>query len=304
MKITCPKCDTSYNIGANSVGPEGRSVRCSRCSEEWYIDSEGHSIAPPPDEPELADAEEDEQAASRASDDEWSAAFAEETEDKPAAPRNDDDWKDEIGLNDNDGDDFAAPKPRAGNAAVIESEPSGFGDPDDEEVDEETLRERARRRAAYESKFLMTPEVRAVIGLVLFLTSIVMMMGFILMREPIVRAAPNMAGLYELVGLEVNLRGLEFHDLRTYQEYENGGVVLIVEGRIENTREQSTHVPAVKLALRTSDAQEIYTWKIEPRVRRLPAGQNLRFSTRVASPPDVAADVFVSFVDRNVQTKL
>ena len=291
MKITCPKCETSYNIGATSVGAEGRSVRCSRCAEEWYIDTDGHTIAAPPDD----DANETADDAG-ADDVDWGAAFSEEAD--GVAASGEDDWKAEIGLAENE--DAADDKPRA----LIDSEPAGFNGGELEgESDAATAalpgRDRSRNRSAYDARFVMSPEMRAMVGLALFLSSVVLSVGVILMREPIVRTAPNMAGLYRLVGLEVNLRGLEFHDLRTFQEYENGGVVLIVEGRIDNMRRRSTHVPAVQLSLRSSDAQEIYTWKIEPRVRRLPAGQNLRFSTRVASPPDIAADVHVRFVDRN-----
>ncbi|AXS38751.1 zinc-ribbon domain-containing protein [Breoghania sp. L-A4] len=300
MKITCPSCDTSYNIGAASVGAEGRSVRCSRCSEEWYIDAEGRAIAAPADDVDAAADKDD-------GDDnaDWAAAFDEATTDGASAAKaaSDDDWKSEIGLED-DGPVRASGMDRAmGNGArreMIDARPKGFGENDLEEGAEPASgRDKNRKRSAYDSRFVMSPEMRAMTGLVLFLSSVVLCVGVILLREPIVRTAPNMAGLYSLVGMDVNLRGLEFHDLRTYQEYENGGVVLIVEGNIENIRKRSTHVPAVKLSLRSSDAQEIYTWKIEPRVRRLPAGQNMRFSTRVASPPEIASDVEVSFIDRN-----
>ncbi len=305
MKITCPSCDTSYNIGAASVGAEGRSVRCSRCSEEWYIDQEGRAIDPPSDEP--AD-----DADAAADDGDWEAPAEDAPEAKAEAePRGEDDWKSEIGL---EGDDEPVARTRAsgmdramGNGPrrdMIDANPKGF-DKDDLGDGAVPGRDKSRKRSAYENRFVVSAEMRAMIGLVLFLASVVLCVGVILMREPIVRAAPNMAGLYSLVGMDVNLRGLEFHDLRTFQEYENGGVVLIVEGNIENIRKRSTHVPALKLSLRSSDAQEIYTWKIEPRVRRLPAGQNLRFSTRVASPPDIASDVEITFIDRNTsQTNL
>lgn len=292
MKITCPNCDTSYDIGLTSVGPEGRSVRCSRCSEEWYIDSEGNAIPAP-----LEDAPDE--------DDEWAAAFDSE-EDEDPAPSNEDEWKAEIGLADDEGSSEDALAGKSGSetdddSPVIDSAPAGFDEDaiDSETDEEETLRRRAKKRSAYDSKMRVTPEVRALLGLSLFLSSIVLCVAVVLMREPIVRAAPSMASLYRIVGLDVNLRGLEFRDLRTFQEFENGGVVLIVEGMIENVQRRSTHVPAVQLALRSSDAQEIYTWTIEPRVRRLPAGQNLRFSTRVASPPKISADVHVNFIDRN-----
>ncbi len=291
MKITCPSCDTSYNIGATSVGPEGRSVRCSRCSEEWYIDSDGNSIAAPDEDTPKED--------TPSNEDEWAAAFESSENDDiddDAPVKSENAWKAEIGL---EGDDDSAP---GLNFPLFGGETPASKSDDQDELPfgvKERPRKRKRKNTPYNTRFNISPEMRAALGLGLFLFSVVLSVGVILMREPIVRAAPNMAGLYSVVGLNVNLRGLEFNDLRTFQEYEKGGVVLIVEGRITNTRERSTHVPALFLALRSSDAQEVYTWTVEPRVRRIPAGQYLRFSTRVASPPEIATDVHVSFIDRN-----
>lgn len=304
MKITCPNCETSYNIGSNSVGAEGRSVRCSRCSEEWYIDSDGKNVAAPSEDPtEDTSADEDQWAA--AFDDADSAPSASASDEPEAGPdeiaaAGEDDWKADLGL---DGDDA----PKIGGAfnqdadfPLIDVEPETFSKSDPlPELGAKKNKNKRRKRSTYDPGINISPEVRAMLGLGLFLLSIVLSVGVVLMREPIVRAAPSMAGLYSSVGMDVNLRGLEFHDLRTFQEYENGGVVLIVEGIITNTRRRSTHVPALQLALRSSDAQDLYTWTVEPRVRRLPAGQNLRFSTRVTSPPEIATDVHVNFVDRN-----
>ncbi|KAH2824480.1 hypothetical protein KXV85_000749, partial [Aspergillus fumigatus] len=35
MHIVCPHCTTSYAIKLSSLGPNGRTVRCSRCKETW-----------------------------------------------------------------------------------------------------------------------------------------------------------------------------------------------------------------------------------------------------------------------------
>ncbi|NRG16868.1 DUF3426 domain-containing protein [Rhizobiales bacterium] len=124
-------------------------------------------------------------------------------------------------------------------------------------------------------------------------------------RAEIVARVPDLASLYQLAGLEVNLRGLAFRDLRTFRELEDGSVVLVIEGTIENPTRKPTYVPAVRLALRSEDAQEIYAWIVEPRVRQLEAGKTTRFRTRLSTPPDLAADIQVRFTDRkNRQAKL
>ena len=35
MYISCPKCDTKFIVNQNDIGPEGRRVKCSRCSHIW-----------------------------------------------------------------------------------------------------------------------------------------------------------------------------------------------------------------------------------------------------------------------------
>ena len=37
MVITCPECGTSYRTDAASIGPNGRTVRCARCRETWFV---------------------------------------------------------------------------------------------------------------------------------------------------------------------------------------------------------------------------------------------------------------------------
>lgn len=38
MIISCPQCDTSYNIPDDSVSQKGRKVRCSACAFRWVVE--------------------------------------------------------------------------------------------------------------------------------------------------------------------------------------------------------------------------------------------------------------------------
>ena len=330
MKIVCPNCSTTYEVGATNIAPGGRDVRCSRCGTTWRIDSEtiedesedeqvlgaddawddegaDEEAAAFPDEDGEADGfdtvddrgEDDEEdpnaafAAAMQEDDEagddgdeeldsdpnWAFEGAEEEQSLVAREGDGEDWEEEIGLND------------AGEDEELDR-------PQDVESAAERRRKGRKRGGRGEPRYPVSPQMRAAMGLTLFASSIILSIAMITLREPIVRAAPNLADLYAYVGLDVNLRGLEFRDLRTFREYEKGAPVLIVEGTVENVRPTSAHVPAIRLALRSGDSQEIYAWTVEPRQLRLRAGQTLRFSTRLASPPDVAADVLLRFTDR------
>ena len=35
--ITCPECETRYKTDADSIGPNGRTVRCARCKATWFV---------------------------------------------------------------------------------------------------------------------------------------------------------------------------------------------------------------------------------------------------------------------------
>lgn len=118
------------------------------------------------------------------------------------------------------------------------------------------------------------------------------------LREPVVRAVPQTAALFELIGLDVNLVGLDFQELAWERKIENGTPVLIISGRIVNVSDAGAYVPAVRLSLLTGDKDELFSWVTEPETRTLEAGTAVDFAARLASPPDEATNVMVRFTPR------
>src|SRR5262249_55488988 len=62
----------------------------------------------------------------------------------------------------------------------------------------------------------------------------IILAGLGLGRQKVVAWAPQTASLYRGIGLPVNLRGLEFEDVKTTGEMHEGVPVLIVEGTLTN----------------------------------------------------------------------
>ncbi|MGE0231673.1 MAG: hypothetical protein AB7O39_16925 [Flavobacteriaceae bacterium] len=122
-------------------------------------------------------------------------------------------------------------------------------------------------------------------------------------KEDIVALAPSTARLYALAGIEVNIRGLAFENLKFAQENESGVPVLSLSGDIVNVAGRNVEVPLIRLSLAGRNTPELYSWTIEPTLTSLGPGESLPFTARLAAPPRDAASVSVRFVD-NPPTRL
>ena len=118
-------------------------------------------------------------------------------------------------------------------------------------------------------------------------------------RSDVVRALPQTASFYALLGLPVNLRGLTFDNVATATEQHEGVPILVVEGNVFNATRRTEDVPRLKFILRNAARQEIYSWTVVPRARVAVAGRGeWAFAPGSASPPADAHDVVVRFVNR------
>lgn len=284
MRTTCPTCDTVYVVPDDRIGPKGRKVRCARCDEEWRVRLEpvvdadadaapavraDHPDVPPFEEPSEPPPTEDDV-------DPFAAAPGDDPE--PAA-----DVTDETAM----GED--PPPPVADTAGPARPAPSMPAGP-----------RPAARRGRFATPRLPRRLLRLapLAGPAVFVLACALLTCVVVFRTAVVSHMPALAGLYRLVGLEVNLRGIVFGQIETLRETEDGKPVLVVEGSLANTTGSTHDVPALRFALRDADAQELYAWSIDPRASVIPAGDSLRFRTRLVAPPDRAVDLQVRFAER------
>ncbi len=306
MRITCPACTTSYVIPDEKIGETGRSVRCVRCGTRWHarpagdLDDLFEDAAPPPrraaEPPVRPAATEDREAAT--ADPIEDAAFA-KAADAPEPTRE--------ALETEKGE-AAEPGP-AGGAFFDDDEAAPGRAPVAKPKDIESLAERPAIKVKPAKKrkppmprpdfAALLHRIRPVAGWAMVALALAAPGIMLLAREPIVRAFPVTASLFEAAGFPVNLRGLEFKDLQTMRELEDGQSVLVVEGTIANPGGSTRPVPRVRLSLRSDDTQEIYAWSVEPKAQTLPPGGSVRFRSKLAAPPDQARDVQLRFIDRS-----
>ena len=117
-------------------------------------------------------------------------------------------------------------------------------------------------------------------------------------RQSIVRVAPELASLYSAVGFPVNLRGLEFLNIRTKQEIQDGITVLAIEGEVENVANRAVELPRVRLSVLGENGVEIYSWTaLLPRSILYPH-ERVPFKSRLASPPATGKEIMVRFLTR------
>jgi predicted Zn finger-like uncharacterized protein len=322
MKITCPTCETSYKLAEGAIRAGGRKVRCTRCGTTWVA----RAGEPPPDE-QVAEAEwaaveaagtaAPDGTAGEPTDEEWRAALAGpdrtpvtgghlpiEDEEPPASkPRLFDPGTPDAPPPDAvEGDDtsasgvvvpFERPAREAGDgmasAPVIDQDPPGFGRPATRRKPAAKRRSLSQFGARIASAMVVTVAGGMVGGL---------LAGGLFAREAVVERFPDLAGLYALVGLDVNLRGLDFHDVRTYRELDGSTPVLVVDGMIENVSDMDRPVPRLRFGLRSTSGREVYAWTMEVAAQRLGPGEAAKFQSRLPAPPEAATDVEVRFTDR------
>lgn len=282
MKIACPNCSTKYSLKEQALGASGRKMKCAKCEHVW--------LALPPEEasPEKPVEEMSTEAQARHSED----AFDSWDEDQ---------WDQDL-ASDIEEDEASA-------AANVQS--VSHYETADEAKEKRSLKYMANRfltiaKSAINSiwhallwlkSLNLKEQIAVATGL---LMPLVLVGGVYAARDRLVYQFPDLASLYESVGINVNLQGLAFEDIRTIRRPENGVAVLVVEGAIRNITNQTMQIPKLHFILSGRD-REVYSWQDKTVSERIPSGERVEFRTVLASPPDVADRLHVRFFNKNAR---
>jgi hypothetical protein len=117
-------------------------------------------------------------------------------------------------------------------------------------------------------------------------------------RIDVVRLLPQTAGFYKLVGLEVNLRGLAFKDVKVSSETAEGKPVLVIEGVIIGEAKKPVELPRLRFSVRDAQGAEIYAWNAVLEQPVLNPGEKAWFKSRLASPPAEGRAIDVRFFNK------
>lgn len=119
--------------------------------------------------------------------------------------------------------------------------------------------------------------------------------GLFWQRDMVVRAAPQLASLFERLGLPVNVRGLRLTAVESGLVQDAQGRFLVVEGDVTNIAKGPTPIPLIEVSVKDAGGQTLYTWTTDPPRPSLDPSELVRFRARLASPPENGQSVQVRF---------
>lgn len=274
MIISCPQCQTKYQVADKAIGSAGRKVQCANCQTSWQ------ATADVPPRPKLV-AEVQKPDSDRLFDSEAEAALDQEFENEA---------RDAAGT---------PAKPRPTPAAQIKSATEAVAAKNDEasldaKLQSKRERDLAKRQKALSNKLPVARVRRALrtVGLVCLMGVIG---GGIVLRTEIVRAFPDLGGIYAAIGLGVNVVGLDFDNVETLRTLRDGSDVMVITATIRNVSGRNVSVPAVVVSLVGADDVNLYQWTVKPKAKILSAGESVKFETQLQAAPADTSKVRLVF---------
>jgi hypothetical protein len=113
--------------------------------------------------------------------------------------------------------------------------------------------------------------------------------------ETTVGMAPASIALYDWMGREVNLYGLDIRKVETQHLLVDGQRIIAIKGEIANVSGSQRKIPWLRFGLRDAKGAEVYTWQLDTKARPLDALETTNFVTRVASPPESSGKIEIRF---------
>lgn len=281
MIITCPNCSTKYEVADQAIGATGRKVQCANCHRSWKATAPAYvEPAPKPRIVGGTDTDLDEVTAEAAEHDRLFGKDAETELDRA----------------------FAEEEEKALDSAVdADMEGASIEDMVDEQtgkLDHRLLSRRRRdmhRRQQKHVSRLPLARLRRGARIVSLLLLALIIGGGYLFRTDIVRAYPNLGGLYAMIGIDVNVYGLILTKVETLRTLRDGDDVTIITANIRSVVGHTVRVPPILVSILDADDKPIYEWTASAPVANISPGDIVAFETQLTSAPTDAAHVRLVF---------
>ncbi|MBT5187285.1 MAG: DUF3426 domain-containing protein [Kordiimonadaceae bacterium] len=270
MILTCPECKSRYVVNPNALMPNGRTVRCAKCSHNWFESKPEPEVEIiPPQKPTENEANNE-------------ATSQDELIDKY---KSDGEIRNKSEESDSGGDfDFPIQKPKKRMRPVPK-----------------TANLPALQNQKYgSSKF-------GWISLMVFVTAVISL--FLMFQDTISSKWPASNKLYTAIGLnetqasqtpeepEISPIGerLLIKGLSPSQENRNNVPYLIIRGNIENITDILQTIPRLKVILLDANRNSIREWDFASEKSSINPEEIVTFETSLPNPPVAARDISVLF---------
>ncbi len=275
MKLTCPDCSTQFSIDEDVIGPNGRTVRCSRCSGTWFVASD-------PDVMDLRDRVADQQAK-----DDFTQGYMETPGETPHPQ-----IRQKAKLDSSVVGPAALAKAELNIKTREQRVASEFtaAEAPHAQIRDKRERKKVRRRLA---------GVAMIWGVTLMVIAVAVIMLYVL-RAQITEKFPGSLKVYQVFGIALPLEGFEIYAVETRYGDDNGIQTLFVEGKIKNVDVVARDLPLLRLSFKNAAGDVLASWVVEPDQENLKSEGIAMFSTQYPNPPSEAAHLATSFVDETI----
>jgi predicted Zn finger-like uncharacterized protein len=281
MHIVCPHCTTSYAIDLATLGVAGRTVRCARCKEVWLARPED-AIDIAASVPAMAE------AGKQASDQDAAAEWE-------ALAREDDGQQTPVV----DSPSIAGGWPADGENSPTEPDWPSVARRDGQDTEAARPRHPSWFRNLFKPPALPRAPGKPSVGLSTVCAAMgALVLALVIWRIDVVRLLPQTAAFYRMAGLEVNLRGLAFKDVKITSETVEGKPVLVIEGVITGETRKPVELPRLRFSVSDAQGAEIYAWNAILEQPVLNPGERAWFKSRLASPPPEGRNIDIRFFNR------
>ncbi len=267
MIIICPNCQTNYQVAQKAIGALGRKVVCANCQQSWKAKFEQAQI--PITKPQIVTNNDVSPSKEQQDSDEiFSSA-------------------DEKNLDDEFSKQEQIEKQTANNDISNNSKL-------DKSLKRKQKKDLLKRKNNMTQNMPLNRMKKSARIWALILLLLISSIGSFF-RDNIVGNFPQFAKFYEAVGLEVNLVGLEFTNVKTLIIKDNGSDKLSISANIHNITNSEISIPNIIISLINDNEEILIEWSIAPRVKTLKAREILDFETHLEDAPPDAQTVKFSF---------
>jgi predicted Zn finger-like uncharacterized protein len=121
----------------------------------------------------------------------------------------------------------------------------------------------------------------------------------VLERRLITQKWPSTDTIYDAIGLHIYHygEGLSFVGVRSELRYDDGKMVLAVEGKVHNSSPNPQDIPNIAAAAMEMDSKTVQSWQIAAPAIRVASGEDVEFHSSIDAPKEAVAEINLSFVE-------